>query len=89
MNYDGWGYSLKPTNNRKKNTEDFIIRVRNTARNYGKGGVFGIALQECADRLEKLQEENDTLREALMKMMNENTIKPKSENHNGTETKIS
>jgi hypothetical protein len=75
MNYDGWGYPLKPTNNRKKNTEDLIIRVRNTARNYGKGGIFGTALQECADRLEKLQEENDTLRETLMKIMTENTIK--------------
>jgi hypothetical protein len=76
MNYDGWGYPLSPIKGRKKETKDFIERVRNTARNYCDGGIYGIALRGCADRLEKLQEENDTLREALMKLTEDKATEP-------------
>jgi hypothetical protein len=76
MSNDGWGYPLKPTNDRKKDTKEFITRIRNTAQNYDRGGIMSSALQSCADRIEELQEENDTLRATLMKMMEDNTTKP-------------
>lgn len=34
---------------------DFTIRIRNTAKGYDAGGIFGDTLLKCADRIDELE----------------------------------
>ena len=67
MAYNGWGYPMTPVKN------EYTERLRRTAKGYDNGGILGMVINDCADKIDELEKRIVELEEALKSRSEEHT----------------